>query len=552
MLDASEFYASKTLARAALSFAAWLAFLGVSCAARAQATEMPMTATVPAMVALHQAAYVAAAPGRTPMHLVVSLPLRHEAELDELLRDQIYNPASPMYRHYLSVAQFAAAFSPDERDILTTARFFAGQGLSVNGLTPNHLLLDVAGPAATVERVFHVRLGLYRHPTENRVFIAPDREPTLDLAAPVQQVIGLDNAVLPQPRLVREPEAFAPRDGSGPGGQYIGTDMRMVYYPKGPLTGSGQSVGLMELGGYNLSDVTTFFNNHYGPANSVPVVGISTDGAPVACTDGCDDSEQALDIEYAISIAPGLSSVRVYVGNIAEDILNRQASDNISKILSTSWGWSEHFKTDDAIFKEFAAQGQTNLTASGDYSSLQASGPWPEEDANIVAVGGTDVNSATPGGLWHSETGWSGSAGGPSIDKSILIPSYQAPFINSRNGGSSTLRNVPDLAANANTDMEICADGTCTGGNGGTSFASPMWAGIVALADQQASADGKGPVGFINPAIYALAGGKRYASLFHDEVAGKSGHFKCTLSYDLVTGLGSPKGSVFVDALANY
>jgi subtilase family serine protease len=140
----------------------------------------------------------------------------------------------------------------------------------------------------------------------------------------------------------------------------------------------------------------------------------------------------------------------------------------------------------------------------------------------------------------------------PSTDKSILIPSYQAPFINSRNGGSKTLRNVPDIAANANTDMEICSDGTCSGSWGGTSFASPMWAGIVALADQQASADGKGPVGFINPAIYALAVGKRYTSLFHDEVAGQSGRFKCTFSYDLVTGLGSPKSAAFVDALAAY
>jgi xanthomonalisin len=548
----SDSYTPKVITRAALSFAASILFLAASCVARAQASEMPMTATVPAMVAHHQAEYIAAAPGETPIRLVVSLPLRHEAELDELLRDQIYNPASPMYRHYLSVAQFAAAFSPAESDILTTARFFAARGLTVGELTPNHLLLNVTGPAATIERVFNVRLNLYRHPTESRFFISPDREPRLDLAVPLQQVIGLDNAVLPRPRFVREPDALAPRAGSGPGGQYIGSDMRTAYYPSGTLTGAGQSVGLMELEGYNIADVQAFFANGYGPANNVSVVGISTDGAPLKCSGNCDDSEQALDIEYAISIAPGLSSVRVYVGRTAEDVLNRQASDNISKILSTSWGWKKELATDDAIFKEFASQGQTNLTASGDYSSLQASGPWPEEDANIVAVGGTDVNTATPGGLWYSETGWAGSAGGPSTDKSILIPSYQSPFINARNGGSKTLRNVPDIAANANTDMEICADGTCSGSWGGTSFASPMWAGIVALADQQASADGKGPVGFINPAIYALAVGKRYTSLFHDEVEGQSGHFKCTTSYDLVTGLGSPKSAAFVDALAAY
>jgi xanthomonalisin len=522
------------------------------CAARAESSQMPLTPTVPAVVALHQAAFVADAPARTPMHLVVSLPLRQPAALAALLRSQIYNRASPMYHHYLSVSQFSAAFSPSERDILTAARFFAARGLTVGGLTPNHLLLDVAGPASAVERVFHVRLGLYRHPSEPRLFIAPDREPTLDLALPVAQVIGLDNFVLPTPRVVRGLDVSMPRVGSGPNGQYIGTDMRTAYYPSGTLTGAGQSIGLMELAGYNIADVKTFFSKHYGPSNSVAVVGVATDGEPLNCSGGCDDTEQALDIEYAISLAPGLSSVRVYVGAVPEDVLNREASDNISKVLSTSWGWNENFATDDALFQEFAAQGQTNLTASGDYSSLKKSGPWPEEDANIVGVGGTDVATKTAGGPWSGETGWAHSAGGPSLDPHILIESYQAPFINSENGGSTTLRNVPDIAANAQTDMEVCADATCVGGYGGTSFASPMWAGIVALANQQAALDGKPPVGFINPAIYALAGGSNYTTLFHDEVKGKSGVYMCTKSYDLVTGLGSPQGQTFINALVAY
>jgi subtilase family serine protease len=526
-------------------------FFGL-CATRAESAQMPLTATVPAVVALHQAPYVADAPGGTAMHLVVSLPLRQPAALKALLHSEIYNPASPMYHHYLSVAQFSAAFSPDERDILTAARFFAARGLTVSGLTPNHLLIDVAGPASAVERVFHVRLGLYRHPTQNRLFMAPDREPTLDLDLPVAQVIGLDNFVVPTPRVVRGLDMSMPRVGSGPDGQYIGSDMRTAYYPSGTLTGAGQSIGLMELAGYNIADVQNFFNHHYGPSNSVNVIGIATDREPLKCTGGCDDTEQALDIEYAISIAPGLSSVRVYVGSVPEDVLNREASDNISKVLSTSWGWNEKFATDDALFQEFAAQGQTNLTASGDYSSLEQSGPWPEEDANIVAVGGTDVATKKAGGPWSAETGWAHSAGGPSLDPHILIESYQAPFINNANGGSTTLRNVPDVAANAQTDMELCADGTCSGGYGGTSFASPMWAGIVALANQQAVSHGKSTVGFINPAVYALAGGTNYKTLFHDEVKGKSGKFVCTPSYDLVTGLGSPKGQAFMNALVAY
>jgi subtilase family serine protease len=544
--------ARSSLTRHAVSRAAVFCAATMLAGTAAAAELRPTLATaIPALVATHQAAYVAAPDKDAILHLAVSLPLQHQDQLDRLLRD-LYDRTSPRYHQYLSVADFTASFGPSAAEYESAVQFFTGAGLTIAARTPNRLLIDVDGRVADIERVFHVTLGLYKHPTENRLFLAPDRAPTLDLAVPVQQVIGLDDFVRPTPKFMHNAARKSGRTGSGPGGNYIGTDMRTAYYPTGTLTGSGQSVGLMELVGYNIADVNNFFSKGYGPKNSVTVTGIKTDSESLSCTGSCDDSEQALDIEYTISIAPGLSSVRVYVGKVPEDVLNAMASDNISKVLSTSWGWNINFATDDALFKEFAAQGQTNLTASGDDSSLKASGPWPEEDANIVAVGGTDVSTASPGGAWSGETGWSHSAGGPSTDKSIKIESYQLPFINAANGGSKTLRNVPDIAANADEDMEICADGTCTGGYGGTSFASPMWAGIIALANQQALADGKAVVGFINPAVYALAGGSGYSSDFHDETSGKSGLYKCTTSYDLVTGVGSPQGQSFINALVSY
>jgi subtilase family serine protease len=184
-------------------------------------------------------------------------------------------------------------------------------------------------------------------------------------------------------------------------------------------------------------------------------------------------------------------------------------------------------------------QGQTMLTASGDYSSLSASGPWPEEDANLTAVGGTDLVTKSPGGAWSSETGWSSSAGGPSLDKTIKIESYQKPYINTANKGSTTLRNVPDVAAQANINMYYCANSGCSVA-GGTSFASPMWAGFVALANQQALNTGHHLTGFINPTLYAHGMDANVATLFHDETSGKSGKYTATKSYDLVTGIGSP------------
>ncbi len=189
----------------------------------------------------------------------------------------------------------------------------------------------------------------------------------------------------------------------------------------------------MELEGYIPSDVPFYFE-HFGQTLTVAVNGISVDGTPVDCGH-CDDGEQVLDIDYAISMAPGMDQVQVYVGNDPVGIENQMATDNVSKQLSTSWGYSEDFADEDAIYQEMAAQGQSYFTASGDNSTLIASGPWPEEDANIIAVGGTDLVTDGAAGPWQSEPGWEDSAAGPSVDKTILIESYQLPYINKKNLG---------------------------------------------------------------------------------------------------------------------
>jgi subtilase family serine protease len=530
--------------RAALIVWAGAATLVAFMAAPAAATAL-LSSQVPDAVAT--APRVASASPTTRLHLSVSLPLRDEAGLDAFLKD-IYDRLSPNYRHYLSVADFTARFGPSAADYKQAADFFRARGLTVTADAANNMLLEIDGSVGDIERVFHVKLDYYRHPTEARVFLAPDREPTVDLAIPLLHVTGLDDFQRPEPRVLRQTATRA--TGSGPGGAFIGSDARAAYYGGGALDGSGQSLGLMELAGYNISDVETYFTK-FGPPLTSSVVGISTDGASLTCTGKCDDSEQVLDIEYSIAMAPGLKQVQVYVGKNAEDVLSRMASDNTSLQLSTSWGWSvKEFATDEPLLKEMAAQGQSFLTASGDYSSLQASGPWPEESADLTGVGGTDLVTKKAGGAWSVETGWPHSAGGPSLDKAITIPSYQLPFINGANGGSKTLRNVPDIAAVA-SNLYICADGKCNGGWGGTSFASPIWTGLIALANQRAAAEGKPPVGFLNPTFYALAGGAKYASAMHDILSGTSGKYSCTPSYDLVTGLGSPVGETLVGLLAD-
>ncbi|MGA9796322.1 MAG: S53 family peptidase [Rhizomicrobium sp.] len=508
------------------------------------ATHHVISREVPAVVLSHAAVRVGAPEAAQQFHLAVALPMRNMAQLHALLA-RITNPDSPFFRHYLTVAQFADRFGPTPFDYAKALNYFAGAGLQVTGTSANRFLIDLTGNVRDIERVFHVKLGLYKHPTEARLFFAPDREPTVDLDVPVLSVEGLDNFELPQPRMMQGAPGTA-RAGSGPGGQFIPSDIRAAYYGGSKLTGAGQSLGLMELKGYNLSDVKLLFKTVKQPLKP-KVVAISVAGAATDCT--CHDAEQALDIEYAIGMAPGLKQVQVYVGNSATSVLNKMASQNTSAQLSTSWGWGEHFASNDALFLEMATQGQTFLTASGDNSSLQASGPWPEEDANLTAVGGTDLVTNGPGKSWKSETGWKDSAGGPSLDTTILVASYQLPFIDKANGGSKTLRNVPDIAGDANFNNYICANGRCEGGWGGTSFASPIWAGYIALANESAADQGKPRIGFLNPALYRLASGSKYPKVLHDQTTGKSGQFSAGPQYDLVTGLGSPKSDALIQAL---
>jgi kumamolisin len=313
----------------------------------------------------------------------------------------------------------------------------------------------------------------------------------------------------------------------------------------------------VEFAGYNMTDVTNYFTKVGQPLN-VTVKGVSTDGSSLSCTGRCDDTEQVLDIEEAISMAPGMAQVRVYVSDTSDvSIFNSMATDGYKNnvfSLSCSWGWMPADpSSDDPYFKEFAGQGQNLFVASGDSGAYNTRSRYvyPADDAYVTSVGGTDLTTNGAGGSWKSETAWADSGGGISPDK-IAIPTYQktAGVITTTNKGSTTYRNCPDVAAEANTDNYICYDGTCAGGWGGTSFAAPRWAGYLALVNQQAVANKLGTVGFINPAIYTIGLGSSYGTNFHDITSGSNGTYSAVKGYDLVTGWGSPNGSGLINSLA--
>ncbi len=514
------------------------------------------------------------------MDLAISLPLRNQEQLDSLLQ-QLYDPASPRYRHFLTVQQFTEQFGPTAGDYYKVISWARSYGLIVASTFPSRLLLKVSGQVADIERAFQVTLQVYQHPTENRQFFAPDVEPSVEQGVLILSVEGLSDFTLPHPMLKRaSPGARVSSNttGSGPGGQFLGSDMRTAYGGGTSLDGSGQVVGLVELGPYRFGDVQSYFSTLGQPLN-VPIVNVLL-GVDGVCGVGCDDGEEAIDIQQAIAMAPNLSALIVYEAySSTTDALTaytQAANDNIAKQLSISFGWGGTPSTQSGyenVFKQLVAQGQSSFVASGDAGGNSGGGGYPGNSTNITDAGGTDLTTASGGGVWQSETGWVGSGGG--WNTAVPIPSWQTPVINSSNNGDPNYRNIPDVAAEANTDNYFCANGSCQGGIGGTSLAAPRWAAFAALINQQAVANATAggnnfTVGFLNPTIYSVGQGASYGSIFHDITSGSNPSsanppltctypsFGCLPSglqganavtgFDIVTGWGSPNGpTIFND-----
>jgi len=510
---------------------------------------------VPAAARLHP---VGRLPQSQRLDFAIGLPLRHREALTNLLQ-QLYDPASPAYHQFLTPEQFAQAFGPTEQDYQALIAFARTNGLTVTGTHPNRVLLDLNGSVADIERAFHVTMRLFQHPTENRVFHAPDVDPTLNVAVPVLGVSGLDNYILPRPMNLKAvpfdaTASATPRAGSAPGGNYIGNDFRAAYVPAVSLNGAGQSLGLFELDGYFANDITQY-ESQAGLTNvPVPLLqNVLIDGFSGSA--GSANTEVALDIEAAIALAPGLSNVIVYEGvsqgSGPDDVLSRMASDKQAKQLSCSWGFGIDAMTEQ-IFQQFIAQGQSFFVASGDGGAYSGPVVPPSDDPFATSVGGTTLTTSG-GGSWMSETTWSGSGGG--VSQTYAIPGWQQSVNMSANQGSTTMRNLPDVAMVA-TNIWLIANNGGMFTSWGTSAAAPLWAAFTALVNQQAAANGQPPVGFINPAIYAIGQSAGYSADFHDITTGNNTNsgslnaFFAVAGYDLCTGWGSPNGSNMINALA--
>ncbi len=247
-----------------------------------------------------------------------------------------------------------------------------------------------------------------------------------------------------------------------------------------------------------------------------------------------------LDIQYAHTIAPYADIVLILaksnsVANLTTAVKFGNTIPNAVS-LSMSWGANENnaFKTVDSVFNN--VNNIIHTAASGDSGS--AGGIiWPSANPNVVSIGGTTVIKS---GTNYSEVAWSGSGGGASAIYNK--PSYQSRIT------LKTKRMNPDISMLAAPSISVCDSFYSTSGwvynVGGTSLASPMVAALVALAIQK-----KYPTGtwtnitktkFMN-AIYNLPSNTNYRNIITDITSGNNGGFQTKVSYDLVTGVGSPK-----------
>lgn len=512
-------------------------------------------------------------PVTNQLQLTISLPLRDEAGLDQFLTE-VYDPHNADFRKFLTPEEVTARFGPTVTDYARVKDFARTNGLSITAESGNRLILEVSGPVAQINRAFHITLQTYRHPSEKRNFFAPDREPTVEATLPITNVEGLSDFSRPQPRL--HPENLtaksSAKDGSGSYGYYLGDDFRAAYAPGTTLTGAGQSVGLLEFDGFYSNDIATYAAAAGGGRTNIVIQTVLLNG--FNGTPGGGNAEVSLDIEMAMAMAPGLTRIVVYEGTSGSSIINAMATNSSVKNLSSSWGWTGGPETSyDSKFKIMAAQGQSFFNASGDSDAFTVGASSvngvdnpnatnaPSSCPYITQVGGTTLSTTGPDGAWTGESVWNidngvGSGGG--VSSYYTIPFWQTNTSMTANGGSTTYRNIPDVAIAA-YDIWVDYGNGSSGGFQGTSCAAPLWAGFAALVNQQSALSGFGPVGFMNPAIYAIGNNPAmYANCFNDITSGNnewsdsSSEYSAVTGYDLCTGWGTPAGTNLINALVYF
>jgi subtilisin-like proprotein convertase family protein len=314
-------------------------------------------------------------------------------------------------------------------------------------------------------------------------------------------------------------------------------------------TGEGQTIAIIDAydnpkfvsstsPGFASSDLH-YFDAAFGLPDPVFTKVNQSGGTAYPTGDTGWGTEIALDVEWAHAVAPRAAILLVEANSpsyadLFAAVVYAKSVPGVSAV-SMSFGGNEfsgETSYDDTFTTPAGHAGVTFLASTGDSG---APGGYPAYSPRVVAVGGTRLTVGSDGS-YGGETGWSGSGGGVSTVEAK--PGYQAALT------ANARRSIPDVALDADPASgaavyDSYSQGTAAPwiGVGGTSLSAPMWAGLIAVADQGRALAGQGSLdGFTQtlPKLYALA-----AADFHDVTAGNNG-FAATAGYDLVTGLGTP------------
>lgn len=468
-------------------------------------------------------------PGRM-ISFAVTLKPRNIANLDNFLH-AVTTPGSGRYHEFLTPAQFRGRYGPTPAAVRETTAFLRDQGLHVTGLSDNREVIDVTGRAGQIRRAFGTPIAGFTDPVRGRAFFSPTRAPTLParVAAHVRGLVGLDDHAVVH--------HFSRVDHAAPAGEGLTPEQLRAAYDLAPLgDGSGATIAYWEFDGYDTASLHAY-DQRFGLPPTTPRT-VPVDGANYDKHPGDGQLEVELDLEIGHAVASKATQLVYEAPNTDQgqiDLAAAIASDAKADVVSISWGSCEPDTTRSSItgtadaIKQGTAEGISYVAAAGDDGSTDCARSstgtatdavdYPASDPNVTGVGGTTLHTHEDGS-YAAEQAWSGSGGGES--DIFDGPAWQP--------ATTERRTVPDVAADADPATGYAIH---TGGRwlqaGGTSAASPMWAGFCAL-----DAASTGRLGNLNPALYRLAGNG-----LHDVTEGDNGTFHAGAGYDQVTGWGS-------------
>ncbi len=519
--------------------------------------NVPTRATIPAPMqvpdAVGRAHVVSALPSAQALHLSLSLAPADAAGLEAYAND-VSDPSSPNYRKFLTPTQVGARFGLAPVRIQAIQAYLAAQGMKVTLVAPNRLSILVDATAAQAEKAFDTTLAVY-HATpltaaDRADFYSYTETPKLPsaFASSVVHIGGLENATKPVPRAI------------------TASQTRAIYgaasdYSSG-YTGAGRSIAISNFDGYRLTNVAPYYSYNSLPA---PSGGIGSNIKVTVCGTasgtGTPQGEGDLDIQMVLGMAP-LCNFTIYDGSDLITVLTREVNDNTADVISESYGWNLPASTATAahnLHLSMTAQGITYMAASGDSGTSFGGYDYPDYEPEVLMVGGT-VATATTAGARSSEVGWSGSGGGYSTNAASFntLPSWQKGT-----GVPTTInkRLVPDVALNASGSNSgaypFYFNGSLTTGYVGTSFASPVMAGLIGIAEQKLDAlgyfgTGTKRLGRLQDAIYAQNG---RSDVWYDVTSGSNGNLPngtastAGVGWDSVAGWGAINIDGFIAAL---